>query len=63
MALALRWILAERYVSSAIVGTTSISHLEANAAAAMAAPLDATMQQRIRDAFTTASRAVQRNAS
>lgn len=54
---ALRWLLANPLVSTAIVGTTRRRHLEANVAAATAPPLPAATVQRIQQAYTTAQQA------
>jgi aryl-alcohol dehydrogenase-like predicted oxidoreductase len=58
LALALRWLLADPLVSTAIVGTSKRAHLEANAAAAAAGPLDAASVRRIQHAYRAASRLV-----
>jgi aryl-alcohol dehydrogenase-like predicted oxidoreductase len=58
LALALRWLLADPLVSTAIVGTSQRAHLEANAAAVAAGPLDAASVQRIQHAYRAASRLV-----
>ena len=52
--LALRWVLSNPLVSTAIAGTTEISHLEANVGAAMQGPLDAGHVRHARDAYNAA---------
>ena len=52
--LALRWVLANPLVSTAIVGTTRPAHLAANAAVAGQALLDPAAVARIGDAYTMA---------
>jgi aryl-alcohol dehydrogenase-like predicted oxidoreductase len=56
LGLALRWVLANPLVSTAIVGTTDAAHLEANVAAAAAPPLDAALVRRIEEAYFAARR-------
>ena len=58
ISLALRWVLANPLVSTAIVGTTSIAHLEANVVAATQ-PLDPTTVDRIHEAYERARRQMQ----
>ena len=53
---ALRWLLANPLVSTAIVGASRIAHLDANVAAATAPPLDDESVRRIRAAFLAARR-------
>ena len=52
--LALRWLLADRRVATAIVSTTRPEHLEANVAAAGAPFLDAATVERFREAYAAA---------
>ncbi len=52
--LALRWLLANPLVSTAIVGTTRPEHLEANVAAALASPLDAATVERFARQYANA---------
>lgn len=54
LGLALRWLLANPLVSTAIVGTTRVDHLDANVAATLAGPLDAATVRRFRDAYGAA---------
>ncbi len=54
MPLALRWVLANPMVSTAIVGTTSLEHLEANVAAALMPALDADVVARAGDEYRKA---------
>lgn len=54
MQIALRWLLAHPLVSTAIVGTTRLEHLEANMAAALLPPLDAAVVARARDEYLRA---------
>jgi aryl-alcohol dehydrogenase-like predicted oxidoreductase len=53
---ALRWLLANPLVSTAIVGTTRLDHLEANVAAVKAGPLDAARAQRTQALYFEARR-------
>lgn len=57
LALALRWLLANGDVGTAIVGTTRPENLAANVAAALAPPLDAAVLQRMREEYASARRA------
>lgn len=57
LALALRWLLANRDVGTAIVGTTRPENLAANVAVALASPLDTAVLQRMRDEYASARRA------
>ena len=52
--LALRWLLADRRVATAIVGTTRLEHLEANVVAARAPVVDAATVDRLRAAYRAA---------
>ncbi len=52
--LALRWLLANPLVSTAIVGTTRPDHLKANAAAATVPPLDEATVRRVQDGYAAA---------
>lgn len=56
LALALRWLLANPLVGTAIAGTSRLEHLEANAAAAMTPPLDPSAVRRINDEYFSARR-------
>ncbi|MBA2449366.1 MAG: aldo/keto reductase [Chloroflexi bacterium] len=56
LALALRWLLANTQISTAIVGTTRLENLEANVAAALGPPLEAGQVQRIHDEYVSARR-------
>ncbi len=55
--IALRFTLSQPGVTTAIVGTTSAQHVEANMAAAAKGPLDAEVVQQLRDAFRHAEQA------
>ena len=57
MGLALRWVLANPLVSTAIVGTTRAAHLAANVAAATGEPLDTAIFEEIRAAYRVARQA------
>lgn len=59
MCLALRWVLSNPAVSTAIVGTTNQEHLQANLEAANAPPLDVRTRQRVCDAYKEAGRALE----
>ena len=48
---ALRWLLSDEKVHTAIVGTTNINHLEQNVAAAERGPLDDSVLERARQLF------------
>ncbi|MFA6109690.1 MAG: aldo/keto reductase [Candidatus Latescibacterota bacterium] len=52
---ALRWLLGQPQVDTAIVGTTSLEHLEANLAAAERGPLDPQVVAAIAKAYTEPS--------
>lgn len=56
LAVMLRWLMANPLISTAIVGTSQRAHLEANAAAAAAGPLDAATAGRIQEAYRAAAR-------
>jgi aryl-alcohol dehydrogenase-like predicted oxidoreductase len=58
MDLALRWVLADPRVSTAIVGTTRREHLGVNVATASGPPLDAATRLQIREAYQTAQAAL-----
>ncbi|MGI8589230.1 MAG: aldo/keto reductase [Chloroflexia bacterium] len=55
-ALALRWVLSNPLVSTAIVGTSDLRHLEKNAVPAAEPPLDGASLRRIEDAYYAARR-------
>jgi aryl-alcohol dehydrogenase-like predicted oxidoreductase len=57
LALALRWLLANGDVSTAIVGTTRAEHLETNVSAVLGPPLDADWVQRVHEQYDSARRA------
>jgi aryl-alcohol dehydrogenase-like predicted oxidoreductase len=54
MELALRWVLANPNVGTAIVGTTRLEHLESNAVAASAPPLDTRAVAAVSGAYSLA---------
>ena len=54
--LALRWVLANPSISTAIVGTTRLEHLEANVAAAAAPPLDGPIVRRMQQEYNSVRR-------
>ena len=54
LALALRWLLADPAVGTAIVGTTRPEHIDANVAASSAPPLDAAIVERMRASYASA---------
>ena len=54
LGLALRWLLADRRVATAIVGTAQPEHLEANVTAARAPDLDRPTVDRLRAAYAAA---------
>jgi aryl-alcohol dehydrogenase-like predicted oxidoreductase len=52
---ALRWLVADPRIATAIVGTTQLAHLEGNVAVARQ-PMDGAGRQRLRDSYRAASR-------
>lgn len=58
MQMALRWVLANPFISTAIVGTTRLEHLEANVGAASMPLLEAALVERAREEYMRACAAI-----